>query len=173
MIPRGVRLPCQADPAKWDVPASVNTAHEAAVSRALVADALRICRNECPVTAECHAQAVARPPSGAVMGGWVWSRNRRPMRFKEWDLSVRRPNECGTRAARDRHRRLGDKPCDACDEAEKAWDRRRKRAAITACPKGHEYTPGNTIAGKRGQRVCRTCRPTWGQQLWKQNRRVP
>lgn len=31
-------------------------------------------------------------------------------------------------------------------------------AAVTHCPKGHEYTPNNTCRSKQGWRDCRTCR---------------
>lgn len=33
-----------------------------------------------------------------------------------------------------------------------------KRAAVTHCPKGHEYTPENTTLSRRNQRHCRACR---------------
>lgn len=33
-----------------------------------------------------------------------------------------------------------------------------KRAALTHCPRGHEYSPENTTTNGRRQRWCRTCR---------------
>jgi hypothetical protein len=33
-----------------------------------------------------------------------------------------------------------------------------RRAAITHCPKGHEYTPENSYFCRRGTRSCRSCR---------------
>lgn len=34
---------------------------------------------------------------------------------------------------------------------------RRQGAAVTHCPRGHEYTRQNTFIGGRGGRVCRVC----------------
>lgn len=34
---------------------------------------------------------------------------------------------------------------------------RARHQAITHCPKGHAYTPANTIIKRVGARVCRTC----------------
>jgi hypothetical protein len=50
----------------------------------------------------------------------------------------------------------------------------------THCPKGHEYTPENSIVRASGSRTCRTCRytgklavPTMGERLWKKTDKTP
>ena len=32
-----------------------------------------------------------------------------------------------------------------------------RRAAVTRCPRGHEYSPENTLVSRRGQRSCKEC----------------
>lgn len=34
---------------------------------------------------------------------------------------------------------------------------RKRFAAITHCPRGHEYTPANTYFNKKSKRICRAC----------------
>lgn len=43
---------------------------------------------------------------------------------------------------------------------------RRRSAAVTHCPKGHEYTPENTYVCKRGYRSCKTCKREWDRKAY-------
>ena len=43
------------------------------------------------------------------------------------------------------------------------------RAAITHCPRGHEYTPENTRTSKLGQRECRECRRALNRAYYHRN----
>lgn len=57
---------------------------------------------------------------------------------------------------------------DAVDHAENV---RRWGASIEACPKGHAYTPENTVRERGGNRKCRTCRRALLQR-WRAKRRA-
>jgi len=43
-------------------------------------------------------------------------------------------------------------------------------ARKTHCPKGHEYTPENTVKANKNSRRCRECRRTQAYERWKKNK---
>jgi hypothetical protein len=43
------------------------------------------------------------------------------------------------------------------EQVTQAENLRRQGAAVTHCPRRHEYTEANTYRGKKGLRVCREC----------------
>lgn len=51
------------------------------------------------------------------------------MLFGWWHGRPRRLRPCGTPAAAKRHRARGEELCDECREAQRTWDRGRKRLA--------------------------------------------
>ena len=73
------------------------------------------------------------------------------------DLEVREQHWINTLKPRlncitDVRRRYGEE-----SRARNAAALRARAAAITHCPRGHEYTPENTYRNKRGKRICRAC----------------
>lgn len=46
---------------------------------------------------------------------------------------------------------------DHLEQVTQAENLRRQGAAVTHCPRQHEYTEANTYRGKRGLRACREC----------------
>lgn len=51
-----------------------------------------------------------------------------------------------------------------------------RNAAVTHCPKGHEYTPENTLTNNSGikpSRVCRTCKKAWSDARYARKRLDP
>jgi hypothetical protein len=109
--------------------------------------AMWVCINECPVRQQCgqwaqeHTDLVDR----AVYGGMWWTRTRddtgrrygpvRPSRYATPEkppagartFGVRQTKPCGTRAGAQRHRERGEPRDDACAQAERKYDRDRKR----------------------------------------------
>ena len=59
---------------------------------------------------EAQARLAAEGMSVSATGGIVWERQ---------------PSPCGTRGAFLRHKRAGEKPCEACYAANRAYDRER------------------------------------------------
>ncbi len=52
-----------------------------------------------------------------------------------------------------------------------AENNRRSGVAVTHCPKGHEYTPENTIIEKKsGSRHCRVCKRAADARYWRSKR---
>lgn len=45
-----------------------------------------------------------------------------------------------------------------------------RNAAVTACPKGHDYDDVNTVRDKQGRRRCRTCVNTAGREYMRRKR---
>lgn len=44
-------------------------------------------------------------------------------------------------------------------------------AAKTACARGHEFTPENTLITRDGRRQCQSCRRRWGHDYWERRGR--
>ncbi len=110
MIPRDVRLPCAAIPALFDAP-SPRMNEEMPAATAQLQRALNICR-DCPVRAECLAQAEADPPSMQVMGGRIWTLQRNPVGLQAWVMRIREPERERERQRIKRAKRRDEDPID-------------------------------------------------------------
>lgn len=94
-------------------------------NQARAAEAKAICAR-CPVQAECGAWATATGLPYAIAGGLTdTERHERRPRGRP----PAAPPPCGTPAAERRHRRLGEKPCEACRAAASLDRQLRKEAA--------------------------------------------
>lgn len=99
--------------------------------------------------------------------GYVY-RGKQPIIKKQAPIphpgSVLEP--CGTIGAAFRHWKAGEKPCEPCREARRAYDReykRRRRAANPPAPKPRKSQPCGTRAAaqrhySRGEPMCEPCR---------------
>lgn len=105
-----------------------------------VRDAYRICR-DCPVRQQCLDYAIGNNIIEGIWGGMSYKR-RRALSDTAREAAGQHKNHagaqpCGTPAAYRRHYRLGEKPCDACRQAEarskadsrRDSERRRERYA--------------------------------------------
>jgi WhiB family transcriptional regulator, redox-sensing transcriptional regulator len=84
-----------------------------------VTQAKAIC-GRCPVAVQCRAFADSVRDQHAVWAG----RSARQLR----DGRGRPAARCGTRGGYMHHRRLNEKPCEACRDAHRAYNRERERA---------------------------------------------
>jgi hypothetical protein len=79
------------------------------------------------------AAAVPIDQSWTQLTAWTWVRSALAAKQSEADPEPepkkrrKGTKPCGTRSAAQRHRYHGEPPCSACREAEREWDRNRKR----------------------------------------------
>lgn len=85
---------------------------------ARAAEARAVCR-ACDVQAECLAYALNNGETFGIWGGFS-ARSRARLRAGG---PRRNAAQCGTNSGHDRHRRLGEEPCEACRDAHNAYKR--------------------------------------------------
>jgi hypothetical protein len=95
-----------------------------ATQRLQAATAAKVCET-CPVRKTCREQAEARGEKFGVWGG---------KNFDPQASTTLHPFRCGTYSGYGRHRKLGEAPCEPCNDARLAHEREhraRKKAALT------------------------------------------
>ena len=91
----------------------------------MVAEAVKVCREYCPVLAECRERAIRGNLEFGVVGGMSAPGRRAAASAAGVPLPVVEPKH-GTEAGAKRHRRAGERPCGPCRDAENAAHRERR-----------------------------------------------
>ena len=91
----------------------------------MVKEAVKVCREYCPVLAECREWAIRGNLEFGVVGGMSAPERRAAASAAGVPLPVVEP-EHGTAAGAKRHRRAGERPCGLCRDAENAAHRERR-----------------------------------------------
>ncbi|MGW3072325.1 WhiB family transcriptional regulator [Kitasatospora sp. NPDC001132] len=128
----GQAVPCASAPELFFPPDGERVGSPEQMSR--VWEAQQLCA-QCPITEWCREQP--RPAEFGVWGG-LDERTRSKaagVRFRhDRPIKIRTPAQCGTTGGAAKHRRLKQKVCEACLQAERVdtANRRAKRAAEVA-----------------------------------------
>lgn len=91
----------------------------------MVKEAVKVCREYCPVLAECREWAIRGNLEFGVVGGMSAPERRAAASAAGVPLPVVEP-EHGTEAGAERHRRAGERACVRCLAADKAARRERR-----------------------------------------------
>ncbi|MBL1108024.1 WhiB family transcriptional regulator [Streptomyces sp. 5-8] len=121
-------------------------------SKRSVAEAKRICLDECPVRAECLEAVLARESQTAdtmrdgIIAGLTGAQRAAVAAERRKQVPVekrnappgpgRAPAPCGTKSAYNRHRRRGETPCQACNDANNAAYARYRATGSTKVAAG-------------------------------------
>ena len=95
----------------------------------MVEEAVKVCREYCPVLAECREWAIRGNLEFGVVGGMSAPERRAAASAAASAAGVPLPvvePEHGTAAGAKRHRQAGERPCGLCRDAENAAHRERR-----------------------------------------------
>ena len=91
----------------------------------MVEEAVKVCREYCPVLAECREWAIRGNLEFGVVGGMSAPERRAAASAEGVPMPDVEP-EHGTAAGAKRHRRAGERPCGTCRAAQNAARRARR-----------------------------------------------